>query len=187
MQKMKRRQNYKIIILLFIVLFVMLSAGCKKKEATPPPPLPSQAAKREIKPEPPIQKQQSSVHVTTSAPQTMDFSRRKDPFKPYLVEAKPPVRPVMHKIHGYGPLPIQNFEVGQFRVLGIIAGLKQNSALIVDPAGKAYVVKPGMDIGKNGGQITRISSTTIEVIEKYKNENGKIVKRTVKLTLPKKE
>ncbi len=187
MQKMRKKKNYKIIILLFFVLFVMLSVGCKKKEATPPPPQPSTGAKREIKLAPPIQKQQSSVHVTTNAPPTMDFSGRKDPFKPYLVEAKPPVSHLMHKIHGYGPLPIQNFEVGQFRVLGIIAGLKQNSALIVDPAGKAYVVKPGMDIGKNGGQITKISSTAIDILEKYRAENGKIVKRIVKLTLPKKE
>jgi type IV pilus assembly protein PilP len=71
--------------------------------------------------------------------------------------------------------------------LGIITGLKENSALVVDPGGKAYVVKSGMEIGKNGGQIHKISNTSIEVIEQYRDENGKIRKRTVKLTLPRKE
>lgn len=168
-------------------MLIMMTAGCKKKEASPTPPQPAQNVKNEPKPHLSVQKQQSSARITKNASSSMDFSGRKDPFKPYLVETKPAAGHVMSRISGYGVLPIQNYEVGQFRVLGIIAGLKHNSALIVDPAGKSYVVKPGMNIGKSGGKITKISSTAIEVHEKFKNENGKIVKRTVKLTLPKKE
>lgn len=188
MQKMRKRENNQKIILLLIVLLALLSAGCKKKEAAPPPQQ-VQVVKHETKPAPPrpVQMQQSSVQVITSTSPSMDFSKRKDPFKPYGIETKPQASPVFSRSPGYGLLPIQNYEVGQFRVLGIIAGLKQNSALIVDPAGKAYVVKPGMDIGKNGGQIEKITTTTIDVLEKYRDENGKIVKRIVKLTLPKKE
>lgn len=84
-------------------------------------------------------------------------------------------------------LPIQNYEVSQFRVLGLITGLKQDSALVVDPVGKAYVVKPGMEIGKNNGRIVKITATAIEVYEQFRDEEGKLRKRTVKLTLPRKE
>jgi type IV pilus assembly protein PilP len=182
----KKGINQKNIVL-FVVLLIMISAGCKKEEATPMHPQPVQNVKPQTKASLPVQKQQSSAHVTTSASPSIDFSGRKDPFKPYIVEAKPVASRAMNKIPGYGILPMQNYELGQFRVLGIIAGLNHNSALIVDPAGKSYVVKPGMDIGKNGGRIVKISSTTIEVLEKYKNETGRIVKRIVKLTLPKKE
>ncbi len=186
MQKMRKRENNQKIILLLIVALVFLSAGCKKKEeATPPQP--AKIVKHEKKPSPPVQKQQSSAQIVANTSPAMDFSKRKDPFKPYGIEVKPQASPVFSSKPGSGLLPIQNYEVGQFRVLGIIVGLKQNNALIVDPAGKAYVVKPGMDIGKNGGQIEKITATTIEVLEKFRNENGKIVKRIVKLTLPKKE
>jgi len=189
MQKMRKRENSQAFIILLIFLLALIFAGCKKKEASPPPPPPPTApnVKHQTKPVPPVQKQSSSVHVVTDISPAMDFSKRKDPFKQYGIEVKPQESPVFSSKPGLGLLPIQNYEVGQFRVLGIVVGLKQNNALIVDPAGKAYVVKPGMDIGKNGGQIEKITATTIEVLEKYRDENGKIVKRIVKLNLPKKE
>lgn len=189
MQKMRKKENSQAFIILLIVFLALISAGCKKKETPPPPPSspPAPTVKHETKPAPPVQKQASSVHVVTDTSPVMDFTKRKDPFKQFGIEVKPQESPVFSSKPGLGLLPIQNYEVGQFRVLGIVVGLKQNNALIVDPAGKAYVVKPGMDIGKNGGQIEKITATTIEVLEKYRNENGKIVKRIVKLTLPKKE
>ena len=72
--------------------------------------------------------------------------------------------------------------MSSFKVSGIIVGLSQNTALVVDPAGKAYVVKPGMTIGSNNGRITRITRNTIEVDERI---NGK--KTLVKLSLPQKK
>jgi type IV pilus assembly protein PilP len=180
---MKKRENrQKILIVLFILIF-MFSAGCKKKEVTPPQPAPK--AKHEVQKVAPVQMQHSSAQNTVEANSSADFGNKKDPFKPFVVESKSV--PVFQRSSGYGLLPIQNYEVGQFRVLGIITGLKDNSALVVDPAGKAYVIKPGMEIGKNGGQIEKISTTSIEVNEKYREENGKIRTRTIKLALPRKE
>jgi type IV pilus assembly protein PilP len=180
---MKKRENrQKILIVLFVLLF-MFSAGCKKKEVPSPQPAPK--AKHEVQKVTPVQMQQSSAQSTGGVNPSIDFANRKDPFKPFVVESKSV--PVFQRSAGYGLLPIQNYEVGQFKVLGIITGLKDNSALVVDPAGKAYVIKPGMEIGKNGGHIEKISTTSIEVIEKYRDENGKIGKRTIKLTLPRKE
>jgi type IV pilus assembly protein PilP len=43
-----------------------------------------------------------------------------------------------------------------------------------------------MLIGDSEGQITRITATAIEVLEKYKDDDGRMKRRTVKLTLPKK-
>jgi type IV pilus assembly protein PilP len=60
------------------------------------------------------------------------------------------------------------------------------SALVIDPSGKGYVVKHGMLIGSNDGRVTRVTATTIEVIESY-NDNGRIRKRTSKLILPQKK
>ena len=70
---------------------------------------------------------------------------------------------------------------------GIIVGLVENRALVIDPVGKGYVVKQGMLIGDNDGRISKITATTIEVIENYRDDNGHISKRTVRLTLPQKK
>ena len=62
-----------------------------------------------------------------------------------------------------------------------------SKALIIDPAGKGYVVKQGMAIGINNGVITRITPSFIEVAERYRDDTGRMTKRTVKLSLPKKQ
>jgi type IV pilus assembly protein PilP len=167
---------------LLFVLLTLISVGCEKKEVPPPQPVP--ASKPVAKPIPPIQKQVSSVKTAVSRGSQFDFSNKKDPFKPFVVETKAAKPRVGTPIMG---LPIQNFEVSQFRVLGLITGLKQDSALVVDPNGKSYVVKTGMAIGKNNGRIVKITASAIEVFEQFRDETGKLRKRTVKLTLPRKE
>ena len=86
-----------------------------------------------------------------------------------------------------GLLPIQSYDLSKFKVSGIIVGLKENRALIVDPTGKGYVVRQGMAIGTNDGTIVKITPSYIEVAETYREDSGKLRKRNVKLSLmPKK-
>jgi type IV pilus assembly protein PilP len=177
----KKKKNKKLFLLIFVGL-MLLPIGCEKKET--PPPQPAQQVKQIAKPLPPIQQQSSSAKVAVSTMSQFDFNNKKDPFKPSVAEtkkAKPQIK------SGFGGLPIQNYEVSQFKVLGIITGFKENNALVVDPAGKAYVVKAGMEIGKNNGRITRISTAAIEVFEQYRDDDGRLRKRTVSISLPRKE
>ena len=83
-------------------------------------------------------------------------------------------------------LPIQSFEVSKFKVSGIIAGLKENRALLIDPNGKGYVVQQGMLIGSNNGRIIKITAASVEVLESFKEDNGRVRKRKIVLTLAKK-
>ena len=69
----------------------------------------------------------------------------------------------------------------------MIAGLKENTALIVDPGGRGYVVREGMSIGNSDGRISRITPSAIEVVERYRDDNGHMRKRIITLTLPKKK
>jgi len=180
---MKKRENSQKFLMMLFVLFLVSSAGCKKKEVSSTQPTPKE--KHEVQHVVPVQKQHSTAQLAQGVAPSIDFSARKDPFKAFVIETKSV--PVIKRGSGYALLPIQNYEVGQFRVLGIITGFKENSALVVDPVGKAYVVKPGMEIGKNGGQIQKIGTTSIDVIEQYRDENGKIKKKNIKLTLPRKD
>ena len=182
---MKRNRNNTRLAGLLLLL--ALAAGCSKKEETPAPagPATPQPAAPVVQPAPPVQKQLSSA---VKAGTQLDFSKRTDPFKPYAATVAAPV------VTGEQPigrptgdlLPIQSFEVTKFKVAGIIAGLQENRALLIDPNGKGYVVQVGMQIGSNGGRITRITSSSIEVVERFKESSGRIKSKTIVLTLAKK-
>jgi type IV pilus assembly protein PilP len=184
-------------------LIVLVGAGCKKKEPPPPPAkveqkkMPAQAPAT-----PPVQKQPSTAKpaaakplpvlnnsstsrlLLATAPITLEFANRKDPFKPFMPQ------PVVKAPVGGKPgrkvqdlLPIQRFDTEKFKVSGIIAGVNENRALVIDPNGKGYVVKEGMQIGSNEGQIKRITANTVEVEERFADDSGKVRKRLVKLIL----
>ncbi len=133
----------------------------------------------------PVQKQVSSLKGDRNQTANYDFAKKKDPFKPFIEPAASPKQvPEIRKSRD--ALPIQSYDVTNFKVSGIIVGLRENSALVVDPTGKGYVVKQGMQIGNNNGYINRITPTSLEVIEQFRDDRGHVQKRTVKLTLPQK-
>ncbi len=183
---MTKKENNQFLVVLLLGLALSLP-GCTKKEPPPPPQTPQ--PKPAAKPSPPPVSVQQQASSAKAAQSQFDFSSKKDPFKPYVAEVaqgKPAVGP------GKGGkteevLPIQSYDVTKFKVAGIIVGMKENSALIIDPKGKGYVVKQGMLIGNNDGRITRIASTYIEVTELYREENGRTRKQTTRLVLSQKK
>ena len=182
---------------ILLLAVCLAAAGCKKEETPPQAPSPPKPVQSAQPAKPPVQKQSTSVKNLANKPiqqQTssvkrilpgetvIDFSGRKDPFKPYAIEPVTPTKaepaPRAHL------LPIQSYDVSKFRLIGIVTGLKENRALVVDPLGKGYVVKVGMLIGNSDGRITRITGTAVEVLEQFRDENGTVRKRSVKITLP---
>jgi type IV pilus assembly protein PilP len=145
-------------------------AACKGEEKAPPAPAPVPKAK--------VTQTQQSTSKVASAPVTS----KRDPFKPHVVEVKPEAKQSRAK----GALPIQNFELAQFKVSGIIVGLKENIAQVIDPTGKAYTLKKGMVIGNRDGRVVAITPTYIEVVEKVTEDSGKTRSQTERLMIPKK-
>ncbi|MDD2319568.1 MAG: pilus assembly protein PilP [Geobacteraceae bacterium] len=178
----KNVKNKVVFLTFFFAVLPLCLVGCDKK-APPPkakPPVTKPVAKKPV-----VQQQLSSATGFKTSAVAVDFATKKDPFKAYVTSTKGPLSP---KRNRYGQIiPILNYDLTQFSVKGIIVGLKENSALILDPTGKPYVVKAGMEIGRNEGKITKITSTYIEVFEQYRDEAGKLKKSTTKLMLPKKE
>ena len=178
-----------LAITALILITPLTVTGCKKKEQPPAKAVP--AAKPVATPSLPVQKQVSSVKTAENKDRAFDFSKRKDPFKAYATQPILPeqqvLRPAQRRVQVRDQLPIQSYDVGKFRVSGIIVGLKENTALVIDPTGKGYVVKPGMLIGNNDGYISKITPSSIDVIETNREDTGHITKRTVKLVLPQKK
>jgi type IV pilus assembly protein PilP len=177
----KRKNNFNLIILLISAL--LITWGCNKKEQ-PVSTTPHHVTA--IKVTPPVQTQQSTANVSVKSSPSHDFTNRKDPFKPFVIaKTQPEIKKTSSRTAQL--LPIQSYEVEKFKIAGIIVGLKENRALVIDPSGKGYVVKQGMLIGDNDGRITKITATMIEVLENYRDDNGHSKSRTVKLTLPQKK
>ena len=168
-----------------LVAACVVSAGCTKNEqpqAQQPLPRPV------IKPVTPVQKQASTAQVAATSSQQLDLANKKDPFKPFIAERAPKEQTRQSApSRSEETLPIQSYDVNKFRVAGIIVGLKENTALIIDPAGRGYVVREGMLIGAGNGKIARITSTALEVIEQYRDDNGHLRKRSIILSLAKKK
>ncbi len=182
----KNSHNWKITVCFMCAL---LFTACNKKQAESPLSVPSQAAKAVATQPKPVQKQASSaLRLPTPPVNQFDFSNKKDPFKPFLiVKAEPKSSAEAIKKTQRSSLPIHSFDVNQFKLIGIITGGRENQAMVTDPGGKGYVLKVGMLIGKNDGKIISITPSGVDVLEQFKDDNGRVRKENIKLTLPRKQ
>lgn len=165
-----------------------LTFGCSKKDqpSTVAPPAAAPVVQQLAKP---VQKPISSTVKLAPPPlgNQFDFSSKKDPFKPFVV-AKSAIAPTpsdLKKALREG-LPIHSFDVSQFKLIGVVTGGKENQAMVVDPNGKGYVLKTGMSIGKNDGRITSITTGGVDVLEQFKDDNGRVRRENIRITLPRK-
>jgi type IV pilus assembly protein PilP len=185
------QRNNHVRTAVALTLVAIAAFGCNKNEQTSPATSPVASVQ-------PVQQQAKAVQKTVSsatlklAPPPVsnqfDFSGKKDPFKPDItVKAVPAaVSGDINKTLQAG-LPIHSFDVSQFRLIGIVTGAKENQAMVVDPNGKGYVLKPGMTIGKNEGRVTAIGVTGVDVVEQFKDDSGRVRRENIKITLPRKQ
>jgi type IV pilus assembly protein PilP len=179
-----KKKAIRTHVLVFLLIFGSLCfTGCEKKKEIQPQK--QTKSKQPVKPTVPVQKQVSTAISPSVTGTLIDFANQKDPFRPIVVASKK--APAAKKNRFGQVIPILNYEVPQFKISGIIIGMKESTAMVVDPSGKPYVVKVGTEIGRNNGRITKIAPNYIEVFEQYRDENGKLIKKTIRLTLPKKE
>lgn len=162
------------LVLATAALVVVSGAGCKK-EQPPPPPAPVVIQKPKVVAQKPV----SSVNAPLNL---FDFSKKKDPFKPYVV-AKPDVSTKTARKPDTPALPIHSFALEQFRLIGVVADPNGSRAMVVDPAGKGYVLKVGMSIGSDEARVTRIDGAGVDVLRQFRDESGKTRKETVKIPL----
>lgn len=183
MTRISQKNNRHVAGLVSVLLAILVlsqQVGCKK---TPPPqPVPPPAAVNQSKAV--VQKPISTVKIAPVQTNQLDFSVKKDPFKPYIsVKVATPAELSKLKRDHKPLLPIHGFDVSQFRLIGTVADSKGNKAMVVDPAGKGYVLKVGMTIGKNEGKITRIDTSGVDIVEQFHDDNNKIRKESIRIPL----
>jgi Tfp pilus assembly protein PilP len=101
-----------------------------------------------------------------------------DPFKPPVLEYGGDLK--SRQARG---LPLQQFEVTEFELVGIVSGGGENRALVQDASGRGYLIKVGTPIGKNQGRVVAIADRRILIEEKIKDFLGREKSRTIALKI----
>jgi Tfp pilus assembly protein PilP len=108
-----------------------------------------------------------------------DPTGKPDPFQPPVLDNSGDLK--SRRTRG---LPLQQFEVTEFELVGIVSGTGGNQALIQDASGKGYLIKVGTPIGKNQGRVVTIADRRILIEETIKDFLGREKTRTVPLRMP---
>jgi Tfp pilus assembly protein PilP len=102
---------------------------------------------------------------------------RRDPFRPFTLNTRTHSRPRETLS------PLERYELGQLKLVGIVWYVKELSAMIEDPAGLGYVVKVGTPVGPNDGKVKAIQPDQIIVEETYVDLFGGKKRREVNIKL----
>ncbi len=102
---------------------------------------------------------------------------KRDPFRPFVLEIRPQRRDRANLS------PLERYEVGQLKLVGIIWDIPVPRAMVEDTAGLGYVIKMGTPIGRNDGKVKLIRPKEVVIEEIYYDFYGAKKSREVKLKL----
>ena len=111
-----------------------------------------------------------------AAPRALKEGSR-DPFRPMTLRTKVSNRARENLS------PLERFDLGQLKVVGIVWNMKEPQAMIEDTAGLGYVVRKGTAIGSNEGKVKAVQRDQIIVEENYEDAYGVRKKRDVSMRL----
>jgi len=174
MMRISIRRVFLATLLAAAVLMVV-GSGCSKEEPPPQPvvrkPAPKPAEKA-VLPQKPAEPQVKK----TEAPVLYNSAGKRDPFVSFLK-----TEPQQRAKEDLAALPpLQRYELGELKFVGVIWGKMGARALVEDAEGKGYTVAVGTRIGRTGGVVTRITDREIAVREEMVGARGdKILRENV--------
>ena len=134
-----------------------------------------------VKPNPRAKKEPVDLNLPNPPvrpyPAPINTAGTRDPFKPFKLETKAMARP------RESLSPLERYELGQLKIVGIVWDIKEPRAMLEDPSGLGYVVTKGMPIGSNEGVVKSIHREGIVVEEMYNDVLGVRKKREVPMKL----
>ncbi len=113
---------------------------------------------------------------------TYDPTGRRDPFRPFgllnnIVKVPGPIIPPNEVNRAPPPAltptePLQQFDLAQLKVVGIVWEVRNPKAMIRDPLGKLHLVLRESKIGRNNGFVAAIREGEVIVVEPGVSESG---------------
>ncbi len=102
---------------------------------------------------------------------------KRDPFRPFSLRTKAAPRARENLS------PLERYELGQLKLVGIVWDIKEPRAMIEDTAGLGYIIQVGTAIGANEGKVKTIRPNEVVVEEIFSDFYGARQKREVSLRL----
>jgi len=161
--------------ILAAVFLITGGLGCSKEPAAPQPVVKMQAPKPEAK-APAVTAAEAQSQSQAKAPETSalyDPRGKRDPFVSFIkVEERKRAG-----IDTASLPPLQRYDLGELKFVGVIWMKKGARALVEDAEGKGYSVTVGTRIGRSGGVVSRITGKEILVREEFVGNRGEKIVR----------
>lgn len=90
---------------------------------------------------------------------------KRDPFRSFILDR-------LNEIDSAAKGPLEQFDLSQLSVNGIVWETNRQRALIMDPSGHGYIIEEGDVIGKNDGRVVAIDDNVVVVREAYVDFHG---------------
>jgi Tfp pilus assembly protein PilP len=127
-----------------------------------------------VNPETTAQAEKSPEQPSSRTPSVIG---RRDPFRPFTLNTRSRARPRENLS------PLERYDLGQLKLVGVIWQVKEPNALIEDAVGLGYIVKIGTPIGANDGKVMAIKADEIIIEETYVDFFGAKKRREVNIKL----
>jgi type IV pilus assembly protein PilP len=116
----------------------------------------------------------SEAAETVEATSLYDPARHRDPFRgPNLVAPE-----------GVARTPLERYQVGQLKLVGVIWETEAPRAMVEDSVGLGYIIRTGTAIGSSGGVVRRIEPRRVLIEERVADFYGEKQPREVVMELP---
>ncbi len=165
----------RYVALLVLVMFAL--AGCGGEE----PSTEKVTVKRAFK-KPAVKKVQPAQEEESFEEEKIDITKlKRNPFLSYLAKVKVSTEKRIKT-------PLECCEVGVFRLVAVVTGIKKPRAVVQAPDGKRYIIRKGDRIGIKEGRVVAITMDSVIIKEKIRDAEGNVIAtETVRLTLPEKK
>jgi len=99
---------------------------------------------------------------------------KRDPFRSFVLDR-------LKELETDAKGPLEQFDLNQLNVLGVVWETNQRRALVADPSGQAYIVQEGDPIGTNDGRVISIDDNLMLVRETYVDHMGEQTMKEVEM------
>jgi len=99
---------------------------------------------------------------------------KRDPFRSFILDR-------LKELDSASKGPLEQFDLSQLSVNGIVWETERQRALILDPAGQGYVIQEGDPIGKNDGRVIAIDDNVVVVREAYVDFHGETTTKEIEM------
>ena len=101
---------------------------------------------------------------------------RRDPFRSFVLDR-------LHEAEGVAKGPLEEYDLAQLEVAGLVWKAEKRRALVIDPSGQGYVVEEGDRIGKNNGRVLEIGDSSMRVREEYVDFHGEATTKEIDMRI----